>query len=65
MTEKRNDDPCRPGRPSLDELARAKGLKPVESLDDLERFALDLWDSDEDVDAFLADVRSSRNTGVA
>ncbi len=49
----------------LDELVRAKGLKPVECVEDLDRFALDAWDSDEDLDAFLADVRASRHTGLA
>ena len=65
MTEQRIDDQHEARRLSLDELARAKGLKPVDSLEDLERFALDVWDSDEDLDAFLADVRASRRRGVA
>lgn len=65
MTEQRIDDQHGPRRHSLDELARAKGLKPVESIEDLERFALDVWDSDEDLDAFLADVRASRNADFA
>ena len=51
--------------PSLDELARDKGLRPVRSLEDLELFALDVWDSDEDLDAFLADVRASRDADVS
>ena len=65
MTEQRIADQHEPRRQSLDELAQAKGLKPVESLEDLERFALDVWDSEEDLDAFLADVRASRNANVA
>jgi hypothetical protein len=65
MTEQRIDDQHEPRRQSLEELARAKGLKPVESLEDLQRFTLDVWDSDEDLDAFLADVRASRNADVA
>jgi hypothetical protein len=65
VTEQRIDDQHEPRRQSLDELARAKGLKPVESLEDLERFALDVWESDEDLDAFLVDVRASRNADVA
>ena len=52
-------------RPSLDELAHAKGLKPIESFEDLEAFALDVWDTDEDLEAFLADVRASRNADLA
>lgn len=50
---------------TLDELAPANGLNPVGSLQDLERFALDVWDSDGDLDKFLADVRASRRRGVA
>ena len=66
MTEQRIDDQHEPvRRRDLDELARAKGLTPVESLDDLQRFALDVWDSDEDLEAFLADVRASRHADVA
>ena len=52
-------------RPTLEELARVKGLKPVESIDDLEAFALDVWDSDEDLQAFLADVQASRHADLA
>ena len=65
MTEGQRLDGTQPvsaRRPCLDELARAKGLKPIESFKDLEAFALDVWDSDEDLEAFLADVRASRTT---
>lgn len=63
MTEQRIDQHPEPGRrPSLDELARAQGLRPVESVDEL---ALDVWESDEELDAFLADVRSSRDADLA
>ena len=67
MTEpQRVDEPQPPARhPTLEELARVKGLKPVESLDDLEAFALDVWDSDEDLQAFLADVQASRHADLA
>ncbi|MGH9185243.1 MAG: hypothetical protein ACRD0U_05435 [Acidimicrobiales bacterium] len=66
MTEHRVDEQPQPVRhPSLDDLARAKGLKPVASLDDLAWFSLDVWDSDEDLEAFLADVRASRSADVA
>lgn len=67
MTEPhRVDEPQPPTRrPTLEELAREKGLKPVESLDDLEAFALDVWDSDEDLQAFLADVHASRHADRA
>ena len=67
MTEpQRVDEPQPPARrPTLEELARMKGLKPVESIDDLEAFALDVWDSDEDLQAFLADVQASRHADLA
>lgn len=66
VTEQRIDDQHEPvHRRDLDDLARAKDLKPVASLEDLKRFALDVWDSDEDLEAFLADVRASRNADVA
>ncbi|MCU1461930.1 MAG: hypothetical protein JWO37_2005 [Acidimicrobiales bacterium] len=52
-------------RASLEELAHQKGLKPVESINDLEAFALDVWDSDEDLQAFLADVHASRHADLA
>lgn len=66
MTEQRIDDQHEPvRRRDLDEIARAKGLKPIESVEDLERFALDVWDSDEDLEAFLADVRASRHADIA
>lgn len=64
MTEQqRVDDPgsAAARRLSLDELARVKGLKPVESLQDLEALSLDVWDSDDDLEAFLTDVRASRD----
>lgn len=67
MTEpQRADDPNAPAarRPDLDYLARVKGLKPVESLQDLDALSLDVWDSDDDLEAFLADVRASRDADI-
>jgi hypothetical protein len=46
----------------LDVISRAVGAKPLGSLDEL---ALDVWESDEELDAFLADLRSSRESGLA
>ena len=66
MTEpQRIDEPQPARRPTLEELARSKGLKPVQSIHDLEGFALDVWDSDEDLQAFLADVQASRHADLA
>jgi hypothetical protein len=43
---------------TLDELAAIQGIAPVDSLDDL---AAELWESDEELDAFLDDVQRSRH----
>jgi hypothetical protein len=44
------------------ELARRQGVRPVDSLDDLER--PDLFGSDEELDDFLTDVYASRRAGT-
>jgi len=46
---------------SVEELARQQGVRPVDSLDDMQA---DLWESDEEVEEFLADVRASRRADV-
>lgn len=46
----------------VEELARRQGVRPAASLDDLRA---DLWDSDQELDAFLADVRESRRADLA
>lgn len=43
-------------------ISRAVGVKPLASLEEL---ALDVWESDEELDAFLADLRASRESGLA
>jgi hypothetical protein len=48
---------------SFDELARRQGVQPVESLAELAQ--PDLWESDEEYDAFLADLYASRRAGIA
>ena len=52
-------------RPNLDALARAKGVKPIESFEALDAFALDVWESDGDLETFLADVRAGRDADLA
>ena len=49
-----------PTRRAIDELIRRSGVRPVASIDDLIRFRASLWDSDEELAAFLANVRASR-----
>jgi hypothetical protein len=52
-----------PGPPpvSIEELARQQGVQPVRSFEDVRA---DLWDTDEEFDAFLADVRASRQADL-
>jgi hypothetical protein len=47
----------------VDELARRQGVRPIESVDELAR--PDLFESDEELDEFLADLYASRHTGLA
>ncbi|HWL37323.1 MAG TPA: hypothetical protein VNQ77_14160 [Frankiaceae bacterium] len=61
-TTEAHAEPPRPSPPmSMDALARAQGVRPVRSLDDL---ALDVWTSDAELDAFLADVRRARQSDL-
>ena len=47
-------------RHAIDDLIRRSGVRPIASIDDLSRFRASLWDSDEELAAFLANVRASR-----
>jgi hypothetical protein len=47
----------------VEELARRQGVGPVASIDDLAR--PDLFESDEELDEFLAMVYADRRTGLA
>ncbi|HYQ67087.1 hypothetical protein [Actinophytocola sp.] len=54
--------PARPsGRVSLDELARRKGIRPIQSMDDL---ACDVFDTDEELDEFLRDTYAARRADL-
>ncbi len=46
-----------------EELARRQGVKPITSVDELAQ--PDLWESDEEYEAFLADLYASRRVGLA
>jgi len=48
---------------AVEELARRKGVRPIKSLDDLARD--DVWESDEELDAFLAHLDSMRHADLA
>ncbi|MGC4807180.1 hypothetical protein [Micromonospora sp. DT233] len=45
------------------DLARRQGVRPVASVDDLAR--PDLFESDDELDDFLADLYASRRAGAA
>jgi hypothetical protein len=47
----------------VEELARRQGVRPIKSVDELAR--PDLFESDEELDEFLADLYASRHTGLA
>ena len=48
---------------STEELARRQGVKPINSIDELAQ--PDLWESDEEYEAFLVDLYASRRAGLA
>ena len=62
MTRRHNRGRQTSPEADLDAISRAVGVKPLMSFDEL---ALDVWISDEELDAFLADLRASRESGLA
>jgi hypothetical protein len=53
----------RPRRPSLEEQARERGTRAIESAD---TYALDgVWESDDEVDEFIRFTRAARQTETA
>lgn len=55
--------PRKRGRLSLDEQARRQGVGPVRSADELVQPGM--FDSDDELNEFLADLYASRRAGVA
>ena len=49
-------------QPTIDDLARAQHVEPVE---DPRELAADIWESDAELEAFLADLRAARNSSPA
>jgi hypothetical protein len=47
---------------TLDELARRCHTEPVTAVSEL---AADIWESDEELDAFLTDLRASRDASLS
>lgn len=45
----------------VEELTRQQGVRPIENVGDMRA---DLWDSDEELAEFLADVRASRPSNL-
>lgn len=66
MTTNRADDVAVPpdhGTESIDEQARHKGVRPIRSADDLAQDGI--FDTDEELDAFLAHVAAMRHADFA
>jgi hypothetical protein len=51
------------GELPIEELARRQGVKPIKAVDELAQ--PDLWEPDEEYEAFLADLYASRRAGLA
>jgi hypothetical protein len=49
-------------RESVEQQVLAKGVVPIESVDELR---CDAWESDEELDAFLADLAASRHPFIS
>ena len=54
------EDHPRPTRRAVEELIQRSDARPVASIEDLDRFKAALWDSEEELEAFLSNVRASR-----
>jgi len=62
MSEARHEHEPTFGPSTIEELARIQHAQPVADPDDL---VADIWESDEELDAFLADLRAARNASLA
>lgn len=60
-TDNASDMPRQRPRLTVEELARRKGVRPIESLDDMAR---DVFASDEELDEFLAYTYANRRAGL-
>ncbi len=47
--------------PNLDELARQQHAEPVEAVE----LACDIWESDEELNDFMIDLRTSRDASMS
>jgi hypothetical protein len=55
--------PTTGGRVPVEELARRQGVRPITSVDEL--VEPEAFESDEELDEFLADLYESRRSGLA
>ncbi len=63
MSEQPHDAPrTTTGSRTIEELARAQN---AEQTADVEELAADIWESDQELEEFLTDLRASRNASVA
>lgn len=63
MSEQRLPERREPlGPESIEQPARSQHASPIA---DAEELAAEIWESDEELDAFLADLRSSRDASIA
>ncbi|MGH9151115.1 MAG: hypothetical protein ACRD03_01640 [Acidimicrobiales bacterium] len=63
MSEHQHDVPAAGGaRLTIADLARQQRAQEV---GDPKELAADVWESDEELDSFLADLRASRNASIA
>ena len=62
MSQQPQEEPIVPSSPaSIEDLARMENATEIH---DLQELAADIWDSDEELDAFLADLRASRRASL-
>jgi hypothetical protein len=59
--EQRDETPTQATSLTIDELAR---LQHAEAVHDPEELAGDIWEPDEELDAFLADLRACRDASL-
>ncbi|MGH9223745.1 MAG: hypothetical protein ACRD2W_08145 [Acidimicrobiales bacterium] len=62
MSDHQPDDAMAAGAPlKIDDLARIENAAPVHDIDEL---AAEIWESDEELDDFLLDLRMSRRASL-
>jgi hypothetical protein len=62
VSEQPHDTAGAPPAVTIEELARAQR---AEAVSDAAKLAAEIWETDEELDAFLADLRASRNASTA